>query len=54
VHIAVRLLGLAEAGEVLVSATVKDIVVGSPLELVDRGTHELRGVPGEWRVYAVT
>jgi len=45
----------AEAGpsEVLVSGTVRDLVAGSGLEFVDRGTHELKGVPGEWRLYAV-
>jgi len=45
----------AEAGpsEVLVSGTVRDLVAGSGLEFVDRGTHELKGVPGEGRLYAV-
>jgi len=45
----------AEAGpsEVLVSGTVRDLVAGSGLEFVDRGTRELKGVPGEWRLYAV-
>jgi class 3 adenylate cyclase len=38
---------------VLVSSTVKDLVAGSGIEFEDRGTHELKGVPGEWRVYAV-
>jgi class 3 adenylate cyclase len=40
-------------GEVLVSQTVKDLVAGSGIELAERGTHELKGVPGEWRLYAV-
>jgi class 3 adenylate cyclase/pimeloyl-ACP methyl ester carboxylesterase len=53
VHIAARVLALANAGDVLVSSTVKDLVVGSGLEFADRGTHELRGVPGEWRLYAL-
>ena len=43
----------AEPGEVLVSSTVKDLVAGSGLDFEDRGTHELKGVPGEWRLYAV-
>src|SRR5918999_35948 len=41
-------------GEVLVSSTVKDLVVGSDLDFDDRGSHELRGVPGDWRLYAVS
>jgi class 3 adenylate cyclase/pimeloyl-ACP methyl ester carboxylesterase len=53
VHIAARVLALANAGDVLVSSTVKDLVVGSGLDFADRGTHELRGVPGEWRLYAL-
>jgi class 3 adenylate cyclase len=52
VHIGARLSGLAEANDILVSGTVKDIVAGSALELTDRGQHSLRGVPGEWRVFA--
>ncbi len=52
VHIGARLSALGQGGEILVSGTVKDIVVGSALELEDRGAHSLRGVPGEWRVYA--
>ena len=53
VHISARVNALAREGEVLVSSTVKDLVVGSDLDFDDRGTHELRGVPGEWRLYAV-
>jgi class 3 adenylate cyclase len=53
VHISARVNALARGGEVLVSSTVKDLVVGSDLDFDDRGTHELRGVPGEWRLYAV-
>jgi class 3 adenylate cyclase len=53
VHIGARVAGMAEAGEVLVSSTVKDLVVGSRLEFADRGTHALKGAPGEWRLYAV-
>jgi pimeloyl-ACP methyl ester carboxylesterase len=54
VHIAARVGALAEAGDVLVSSTVKDLVVGSGIEFTDRGEHELHGVPGDWRLYAVT
>jgi class 3 adenylate cyclase/alpha-beta hydrolase superfamily lysophospholipase len=54
VHIGARISALAGAGEVLVSSTVKDLVVGSGLDFDDRGTHELKGVPGEWRLYAVS
>jgi class 3 adenylate cyclase len=53
VHIGARVAALAQAQEVLVSGTVKDLVVGSDLEFDDRGTHTLRGVPGEWRLYAL-
>jgi class 3 adenylate cyclase len=53
VHIAGRIGSLAEAGEVLVSGTVKDLVVGSRIEFVDRGEHQLKGVPGAWRLYGV-
>jgi class 3 adenylate cyclase len=52
VHIAARLAALAQADEVLVSGTVKDIVIGSGMELEDHGLHSLKGVPGEWRVFA--
>jgi class 3 adenylate cyclase len=53
VHIGARVGALAGAGEVLVSGTVKDLVVGSGLAFSDRGEHELKGVPGRWRVHAV-
>jgi class 3 adenylate cyclase len=53
VHIASRVGSTAKAGEVLVSGTVKDLVVGSDLEFEDRGEHELKGVPGSWRLFAV-
>ena len=46
-------MSLAGPGDVLVSSTVRDLVAGSGLEFDDRGTHELKGVPGEWRLYAV-
>ena len=53
VSIGARISSLASAGEVLVSSTVKDLVAGSGLAFADRGTHELKGVPGEWHVFAV-
>jgi class 3 adenylate cyclase len=53
VHIGARVSSLAGPSEVLVSGTVKDLVVGSEIDFEDRGVKPLRGVPGEWRVYAV-
>ena len=53
VHIGSRVMSQAGAGEVLVSSTVKDLVVGSGIEFDDRGAHTLKGVPGEWRLFAV-
>ena len=53
VSIGARVAGLAAPGEVLVSSTVKDLVAGSGIEFEDRGDHELKGVPGAWRLYAV-
>jgi class 3 adenylate cyclase len=53
VHIAARILGQAGAGEILVSRTVRDLVVGSGTGFVDRGSVELRGVPGLWQLLAV-
>ena len=53
VHIGARVAAHAVAGEVLVSSTVKDLVVGSGIAFDDRGTHPLKGVPGEWRLFAV-
>ena len=52
VHIGARVATLANPGEVLVSNTVKDLVAGSGLQFEDRGTHVLKGVPGEWRLFA--
>jgi len=52
VHTGARVAAHAGAGEVLVSSTVKDLVAGSGLEFEDRGLHELKGIPGEWRLYA--
>jgi class 3 adenylate cyclase len=51
VHIGARIAALAGPGEILVSTTVKDLVVGSGISFEDRGLHELRGVPEEWRIY---
>ncbi len=53
VHIGARVAGLARSGEVLVSSTVKDLVAGSGLGFEDRGAHTLKGVPGQWHLYAV-
>ncbi|MHC9296365.1 adenylate/guanylate cyclase domain-containing protein [Mycobacterium sp. LTG2003] len=53
VHIAARILGQAGAGDILVSRTVQDLVVGSGTGFDDRGTVELRGVPGTWQLLAV-
>jgi class 3 adenylate cyclase len=53
VHIAARVAALASPSEVLASSTVKDLVAGSGLTFVDRGEHELKGVPGSWRLYSV-
>jgi class 3 adenylate cyclase len=54
VHTGARVSARAEPGEVLVSSTVRDLVAGSGIEFEDRGSHELKGVPGEWRLYAVS
>jgi class 3 adenylate cyclase len=54
VHIGARVSALAGAREVLVSSTVRDLVAGSGIEFEDRGDHQLKGVPGSWRMYAVT
>ena len=53
VHIATRVAETAAAGEVIVSQTVKDLTVGGGLAFDDRGVHALKGVPGEWRMFAV-
>ena len=52
VHIGARVAALAGAGEVLVSGTVKDLVAGSGLRFASRGTTALKGVPGEWHIFA--
>jgi class 3 adenylate cyclase len=53
VHIGARVMACAGPGEVLVSSTVRDLVVGSGIEFEDRGERELKGVPGAWRLFAV-
>jgi class 3 adenylate cyclase/pimeloyl-ACP methyl ester carboxylesterase len=53
VHIGARVAALAGPGEVFVSSTVKDLVAGSGLQFADRGSRSLKGVPGEWRIFAV-
>jgi class 3 adenylate cyclase len=54
VHTGARVASRAEPDEILVSSTVKDLVAGSGIGFEDRGLHELKGIPGEWRLYAVT
>jgi class 3 adenylate cyclase len=53
VNIAARIASQPAGDEVLVSSTVKDLVVGSDIAFTERGPHELKGVPGEWRLFAV-
>ena len=53
VHIGARVTAAAGVDDVLVSSTVKDLVAGSGLRFEDRGAHVLKGVPGEWRLFAV-
>ena len=53
VHIGARVAASANTGEVLVSSTVKDLVAGSGIEFDDRGSYSLKGVPGEWHLFAV-
>jgi len=52
VHLAARIMSRAEAGEILVSGTVRDLVIGSDLTFSDRGEHELKGIPGRWSIHA--
>ena len=53
VHIAARVAALAGPSEVLVSSTVREIVTGSRRSFAEHGEHELKGVPGRWRIYAL-
>ena len=52
VHIAARIADLAAPGEVLVSSTVKDLVAGSGIQFVERGSQQLRGISDQWRLFA--
>jgi class 3 adenylate cyclase len=54
VHIGARVAAAAQPGEVLVSSTVKDLLAGSSVAFEDRGEQELKGVPGEWRLFAAS
>jgi class 3 adenylate cyclase len=53
VHIGARVSALAAAGELLVTSTVRDLLAGSSTKFIERGAHELKGVPGSWRLFAV-
>ena len=53
VHIGARVSALAGPNDVLVSSTLRDLVIGSGLEFDDRGAHQLKGVPGDWQLFAV-
>jgi class 3 adenylate cyclase len=53
VHIGARVSALAGPNDVLVSSTLRDLVIGSGLEFADRDSYELKGVPGEWHLFAV-
>jgi class 3 adenylate cyclase len=53
VHIGARVCALAEPGEVLATRTVKDVLVGSSFDFVDRGTPTLKGVPDNWQLFSV-
>ena len=53
VHLGARVVAEARPGEVLVSSTVKDLVAGSGLRFIDRGVHTLKGIPGDWNLFAV-
>ena len=52
-HIGSRVSALAGPNDVLFSSTLRDLVIGSGLDFEDRGAHELKGVPGEWHLFAV-
>ena len=54
VHIGARVAAKARSGEILVSSVIPSLVVGSDIEFAERGVETLKGVPGEWRLYAVT
>jgi hypothetical protein len=52
VHLAARVMAEADPGEILVSRTVRDLVVGSDISFTDRGTHQLKGIEGDWQLYS--
>jgi class 3 adenylate cyclase len=54
VHVGARVLAAARPGEVLVSRTLRDVLLGSRYEFCERGEHELKGVPDRWRLYAAS
>ncbi len=54
VHIAARVMSTAGPGEVVASRTVRDLVVGASFDFDDRGEHDLKGVPGSWKLFAVS
>jgi class 3 adenylate cyclase len=54
VHLAARVMATAGAGEILVSRTVRDLVVGASIAVEDRGSHALKGIEGAWQLFAVT
>jgi class 3 adenylate cyclase len=54
VHLAARITAAAQAGEVLVSRTVRDLAIGSELAFTERGEHELKGIPDRWTLYAAS
>jgi class 3 adenylate cyclase len=54
IHTGARVAALARPGEVLVTGTVRDLVAGSDIQFIDRGQHSLKGIPGDWRILAVT
>ena len=53
VHIAARVIGAAEGPAIMVSSTVKDLMVGAGVEFEDKGKHDLKGIEGEWRLFEV-
>ena len=53
VHLTARIMAVANAGEIMVSRTVRDLVVGSTIQFRDRGSHSLKGIEGEWQLYAL-
>ncbi|MGH8949221.1 MAG: adenylate/guanylate cyclase domain-containing protein, partial [Acidimicrobiia bacterium] len=54
VHIGARVAALASPGQVVVSQTVRDMVIGSGHHFISQGRHELKGVPGQWEIFSVT